>query len=53
MVAGLARFEWILIEAIVMGVLIWQLVSIRRAVRRDREAAAKDKQAAAPKLPEN
>jgi hypothetical protein len=53
MAAGLARFEWILIELIVLGLLIWQFVSIRRAVRRDREEAAKDKQAAAPKPPEN
>ena len=49
--AGLARFEWILIELIVLGVLIWQCVSIRRAVRRDREAAAKARQDAAPEPP--
>ncbi len=48
----MARFEWILIELIVLGLLIWQVVSIRRAVRRDRQAAAKEKQNAALKPPE-
>lgn len=51
--AGLARFEWILIEIIVLGLLLWQWVSIRRAVRRDREAAAKEKLASAPKTLES
>ncbi len=50
--ARLAGFEWIIIELLVLGVLIWQLVSIRRAVRRDREAAAQERQASAPKPPE-
>jgi hypothetical protein len=35
----MAQFEWIIIELIVLGVLIWQVVSIRRAVKIDREKA--------------
>jgi hypothetical protein len=38
----LPRFEWILVELMVLAVLVWELVSIRRAVRRDRaDKAAK------------
>ena len=35
----MAQFEWIIIELIVLAVLIWQVVSIRRAVKIDREKA--------------
>jgi hypothetical protein len=35
----MAQFEWIIIEVIVLGVLVWQFVSIRRAVKIDREKA--------------
>jgi len=35
--SGLARFEWILIDALVLGLLFWQLVSVRRAIRVDRQ----------------
>lgn len=35
--AGLARYEWIIVELIVLGVLVWQLVSVRRGIRADRE----------------
>jgi len=45
---GLARFEWILIEVLVLGILVWQLVSVRRAIRRDREAG-KAPESTAPK----
>ena len=34
---GLARYEWILVELLVLGVLVWQLVSVRRLIRADRE----------------
>ncbi len=33
----LAQYEWILIEVLVLGILVWQLVSVRRAIRVDRE----------------
>ena len=33
----MARFEWILIELLVLGVLIWQLVSVSLSIRRDKE----------------
>jgi len=34
-----AQFEWIIIEVMVLGVLLWQFFSIRRAVKIDREKA--------------
>ena len=34
----LARFEWMGFEGIVLAVLFWQLFSLRREQRRDREA---------------
>jgi hypothetical protein len=34
------RFEWAIIEIIVLGLLIAELISLRRSQRRDREAAA-------------
>jgi hypothetical protein len=39
---GLARFEWILVELLVLGVLVWQLVSVRRAIRADRAKRARE-----------
>jgi hypothetical protein len=36
---GLARYEWILIELVVLGILVWQLISVNRASRGDREKA--------------
>jgi hypothetical protein len=35
----LAQYEWILIEVLVLGILVWQLVSVRRLIRADRERA--------------
>lgn len=34
-----AKFEWIIIELVVLAALLWELASIRRAVKRDRAAA--------------
>jgi hypothetical protein len=34
----MARFEWAICEVLVLAVLICELVSIRRTLRRDREA---------------
>ncbi len=42
MIMGLgwmAQYEWILIEVLVLAILVWQLVSVRRAIRADRERA--------------
>ena len=33
------RYEWLIIEFIVIAVLVYELVSVRRSLRRDREAA--------------
>ncbi len=33
----MARFEWIIIELIVIGLLLAEVVSIRRSIRRDRD----------------
>jgi hypothetical protein len=33
------RFEWLLMEGLVLVLAVWQLVSVRRSIRRDREAA--------------
>jgi hypothetical protein len=35
----MAQYEWILIEVLVLAILVWQLVSVRRAIRADREKA--------------
>ena len=39
---GIARFEWLLFDGLVFGFLAWQLVSVRRLIRADREKAARD-----------
>jgi hypothetical protein len=36
----LVQFEWLLIEVLVLGLAVFELVSLRRSQRRDREAAA-------------
>lgn len=36
----LARWEWLIVELLVLGLLLFELVRIRRAVRRDRAAKA-------------
>ncbi len=41
--AGWARFEWVLFDVGALAFLVWQLVSVRRLIRVDREAA-KDKE---------
>ena len=35
----LPRFEWLLFDGALMGFLVWQMISIRRLVRIDREQA--------------
>jgi hypothetical protein len=45
--AGLARFEWVLFDGGLIAFLVWQLISIRRLVRIDREKAQAAKAAEA------
>jgi hypothetical protein len=33
----LPRFEWVLFDGVIMGLLVWQLVSVRRLIRIDRD----------------
>jgi hypothetical protein len=35
---SLFQWEWLLIELLVLGLLVWQWVSVNREIRRDREA---------------
>jgi hypothetical protein len=42
------RYEWFIIEIIVLGLLVAELISLRRTRRKDREAAAAKQQAANP-----
>jgi hypothetical protein len=44
----LAQWEWLLIELLVLGVLVWELWSLRRSQRRDREAAAHEREPPPP-----
>jgi hypothetical protein len=38
-----AKFEWIIVELLVIGLLGWEVFSIRRTIRRDREKQRNDK----------
>jgi hypothetical protein len=42
----LPRYEWIAIELVVLGLLIAELVSVRRSIRRDRDKAEQEKKRA-------
>ena len=43
------RFEWLIIEIIVLGLLVAELISLRRSQRRDRAArAAQERKAPGP-----
>jgi hypothetical protein len=33
----MARFEWVIIELLVIGLLLAEVISIRRTIRKDRE----------------
>ncbi len=41
MFAALARYEWALLEVVVLGLLFWQLFSLRRANRHAKDAEAR------------
>jgi hypothetical protein len=43
--ALLAQWEWLLILAVVLGLAVWELVSLRRTQRKDREREALSKAA--------
>jgi hypothetical protein len=36
----LFRWEWLLIDLPILGLAIWQLVSVKREIRKSREAEA-------------
>ena len=44
----MARYEWIIMELGVVALLVWELFSVRRAIRRDKAEKAKP---ASPGLP--
>jgi hypothetical protein len=33
----LGRWEWIIIEVVVLGLLVAELISVRRSIRRDKK----------------
>lgn len=39
--AFLGRWEWLILELALMAFLVYELVSVNRSLRRDREAARK------------
>lgn len=47
------RWEWLLIELLVLGALIYELVSVTRSARADRAKAKAAADAAAPAPPDN
>jgi hypothetical protein len=42
--AGIGRFEGFVIEALVLALAVWQLISVRREIRQDKEMAAREAQ---------
>jgi hypothetical protein len=34
-----ARWEWIIMELLALGFLVWELVSVRRSIAKDKKAA--------------
>lgn len=34
----MGRYEWAIIEFLVLGLCVWELVNLRRSQRRDRQA---------------
>jgi len=44
------KYEWFIVEIIVLGLLVAELIALRRSRRKDRDAAAAKRQAAS--LPE-
>ena len=49
--AWMVQFEWLFFELALLAFLSWELYSVRRSIRRDREAAAKARQDAAEAAP--
>jgi hypothetical protein len=46
--ASLFQWEWIIIELVVLGIAVAELISVRRSLRRDREKAAAEARDRAP-----
>jgi hypothetical protein len=42
-VSWMVQFEWLIFEVALLAFLGWELYSVRRSMRKDREAAAKAK----------
>jgi len=42
------RYEWLIIEIIVLGLLVAELIALRRTRRKDREAAAARRHTSSP-----
>jgi hypothetical protein len=38
-----ARWEWIIVELLVLGLLVWELARTRRSIRQDKQAAEQAK----------
>jgi len=36
----LGQYEWVIIEAIILAIAVYELISVRRSLRRDREKEA-------------
>lgn len=41
----LFQFEWLIFELIVLGILVWQLISVNRDIRRAREKEEREQAA--------
>ncbi len=41
--ALLARYEWALIEVLVIGLAVFELISVNRSIRRDKQNEAETK----------
>ena len=38
----MGRYEWVIIEFLVLGLCVWELVNLRLSQRRDRRARARE-----------
>ena len=43
--SALARWEWLVIELVILAIAVRELVSVRRELRRDREREAEEARA--------
>lgn len=48
--AAIAQWEWVILELLFLGVLVYELISVRRSIRRAKqEEATKDPNAPPPR----